>query len=195
VEPRRLTNMLQLNARRIRPQPFQVIKPTHRLIEDVYHHISKIEQHPPSALKAFTGDWREPMLCLQALQDRLSYRTYMPPIGSIANDKIVAIGNATTKIKNHEFFSLLFVGKLGHEVSEGQRVANGNLLVLGEENKKTVPGKLNGCPSGNQNRMATSERRTIQLFLHKCGSESSTVCSRRENLPLFPGDYRYRVPV
>ncbi len=79
------------------------------------------------------------MLGLESFEDRLRYRTHMPPVGTVAYDKVVAIGNATAQIKNHEFFSLLGVSELSNEVSEVQRVANGNLLVLGGESKQIDP--------------------------------------------------------
>jgi hypothetical protein len=55
----------------------------------------------------------------------------MATAGSVANDELVAEGNAAVEVQDNNVLGLLVVGDLSGKVSEITRVANSNLPCWG----------------------------------------------------------------
>jgi hypothetical protein len=55
----------------------------------------------------------------------------MSAVGSIANDELVAEGDATVEVQDNNVLGLLVVGDLSGKASEVARVANSNLPSWG----------------------------------------------------------------
>ncbi len=65
------------NSRGIRPQPLQLVVVPGLLVEDVYHQVAVVEQHPPRVLPTFTSQWLPTRLVLQLLLDFIAQGAYV----------------------------------------------------------------------------------------------------------------------
>ena len=93
----------------------------------MHHNVSEIQQHPTGAVESLCGNGGHVVFQLEGLQDRFCNGPYMATVGSVADDELVAEGNATLEVQDNNVLGLLVVGDLSGKASEVTRVANSNL--------------------------------------------------------------------